>query len=95
MKKEYLSMWLVSWFITHLISDKTITWWVLLVLWLVWLEDDEGSIIFMFVMLVGLFIINLIYGKITKIELSEIVGVTITCWVILVLWLKISRNRKW
>lgn len=46
---------------------------------------NKETIIFMFVLLVGLFILNLIYGKITKMELGEIIAVTIASWVLLVL----------
>ena len=51
--------------------------------------------LFMLVLLIGLFIVNFIYGKIVEIGLDEIVAVTIACWVILVLWLKISYKRNW
>lgn len=51
--------------------------------------------LFMLVLLIGLFIVNFIYGKITEMGLDEIVAVTIACWVILVLWLKISYKRNW
>lgn len=46
---------------------------------------NKETIIFMFVLLVGLFILNLIYGKLTRMELGEIIAVTIASWVLLVL----------
>mgnify|MGYP001350157554 FL=1 len=46
---------------------------------------NKETIIFMFVILVGLFILNLIYGKLTRMELGEIIAVTIAIWVMLMI----------